>query len=121
MVVDAEFFCNEVGDAGRRPQFRAISMRPGTLEQKADQTLALFGRQFRGPSGRRFELEARVALGIAGIAPAHHTAGVAIEAAADFVEREAGINQFHGFAAAVFEQQGGAKGSHGDTLHRGYP
>jgi hypothetical protein len=117
MIAHCEFFFDEIGNAGRRPEFGAISMRHGTLEEQAYKTAMLFVGQFGRPARGWFGSQPSVASGPAGIAPAHHTARMTIQAASDFIKREAGVQQFHGLSAAAFEQLGSTKRSHVDTPH----
>jgi hypothetical protein len=115
MITDCEFFFDEIGNAGRSPKLGAISMCHGTLEEQAYKTVMLFVGQFGGTARGGFGSQASVSSGPAGIAPSHYAAGMAVEAASDFIEGEAGIQQFHSLAAAMFEQLGSTKWSHVDT------
>lgn len=115
MITNCEFFFDEIGNAGRGPKLGAISMCHGTLEEQPYKTFMLFVGQSSRSAGGGFGSQASVSSGPAGIAPSHYAAGMAIEAASDFIEGEAGIQQFHSLAAAMFEQLGSTKWSHVDT------
>jgi hypothetical protein len=115
MITDCEFFFDEIGNAGRRPKLGAISMCHGTLEEQAYKTVMLFVGQFGRAAGGGLGFQASVSSGPAGIAPSHYATGMAVEAASDFIEGEAGIQQFHSLAATMFEQLGSTKWSHMDT------
>ncbi len=115
MIAYCEFFFDEIGNAGRGPKLGAISMCHGTLEEQAHKTVMLLVGQFGRAARGGFGSQASVSCGPAGIAPPHYAAGMAVEAASDFIEGEAGIQQFHSLAAAMFEQLGSTKWSHVDT------
>ncbi len=115
MIAHCEFLIDEIGNTGRCPKLGAIAMCHGAPEEHAYKTMMLFvgqsSRSARGGLGS----QASVSSGPAGIAPPHDAAGMAVEAASDFIEGEAGIQQFHSPAAAMFEQLGSTKWSHVDT------
>jgi hypothetical protein len=115
MITYCEILFDEIGNAGRRPKLGAISMCHGTLEEQAHKTFMLFVGQFSRSARGGFGSQASVSSSPTGIPPSHYAAGMAIEAASDFIEGETGIQQFHGLTAAMFEQLGSTKWSHMDT------
>jgi len=108
MVPDAEMALDDLGNAPGGPEVRAVPLREGALEQEADELATLAGRELRGSAGRGAHLEPSLAAAPHGVAPPHHGAGSAAQAAGDRVEGEALGEQRECLAATSFQHGGRA-------------
>jgi hypothetical protein len=112
-IRDAKVAVNDRGDAPKGPEFIAEALGTRALAEEGDELLPLVGSEFGWtPAGRGFGLEA--CLGMLGnsIPPASHGTGRGLDVASDLTDAPAGLQQGDGDAAANFELDGCAFGSH---------
>lgn len=112
MVLDAEVPVDDLGDAGRGPEVRAVPVGERPLEQEPEEPAPLARGQLRRATWRGAHKEPACPAAAHRIAPAHHGTRRTAQSARDAIQREPLVEERHRLAAPVFQHSRRAFGTH---------
>jgi len=111
MIGDAEAFCDQIGDALKRPQLGRIAMSLRTLQQSGCQLMELFLAQAR-LGARRDQLEGFGPFLAIACAPLADGGAAHADTASDFGIGQVALKERQGFLAEALNQFAGIRSRH---------
>ena len=112
MIANAKPLLDQSRDPLRGPQLGAIAVRYRPLRQKPKQLLLLRRTQLGRAAGGGLGLQPLGPLGSKRIAPTHHTAGVATDAAGNLMQRKISLQKGDNLATTIFKHSRRSVRSH---------
>ena len=115
MIVDSQFFLDQVGDALGGPQLGAVAIRHRATSKKTHESGFLLPAQPVRSTGSRLGLQSIGSAGAQGITPTQNAAGVAADAAGNLMQRQTLLEKRDDFATTTFQCLRRPVWSHGDN------
>ncbi len=115
MIAYAQLTFDQIGNPLGRPQLCPISVSHRPLDQEVNEAFFLFRGESGWPAWRRLSFQRILSTGLQGIAPPEDSAGVAANAAGDFMEGKLLLQEDSYTASTLFQQFRRPMRSHEDT------